>query len=170
MAEPINIQTFGGARVNMNEVESTEVVKDTNGKPKFIINFKSGVKVQYPKQSSSNQATVKSCRIPNELPNNRDLVKTEVNRFFGLELTGTDKFDSVEIEGSKNCRIDTCNDNTADMVRINDDYDTGKTFKSSNNIVIGNWLQVDERNGKYYAQTEEKYEVHREGDRPEHLN
>lgn len=158
MADPMNIQTFGRAKVNMNDVKSTEVVKDSKtGKQTFLINFKNGTKVQYPAQATKNLSAI---RIVND-----DTIA--INRFYGLEFTGSEtQNNNVLLEGSQNCKIDVSAP-THDTVTILDDKDTGKTYKSDNNTVIGKCDQVFDN---YEKVDIGKFSVHHEGDRPQQLN
>lgn len=183
MAEPMNIQTFGGAKVNMNDVESKQVVKDKKtGKETFVINFKNGIKVQYPEQAQNNQAAISSGLT---IDSRHEVVSnTEINRFWGLELTGIpDLRDYVSLEGSRNCKIDVSQKDTgkvnvessdhSDRVTINDDKDVkGKKFTSRDNTVVLGGSKYGDKISDHgeKIETSGKYKItHREGNRPEQL-
>lgn len=57
MAEPVKIITFGGAKFDQNQVASTTTV-NKNGKTYYVVNFKTGAKVQYPAQAKTNNARI----------------------------------------------------------------------------------------------------------------
>lgn len=51
MAEPIKTVTFGGLTYNANDVQSTSTETDKKGNKTFIINFKTGETMKYPRQN-----------------------------------------------------------------------------------------------------------------------
>lgn len=55
--EPVKIITFGGARFNANEVASKSTVQ-RDGKTYYVVNFKTGGKVEYPRQATKNNAAI----------------------------------------------------------------------------------------------------------------
>lgn len=57
MTEPVKIVTFGGAKFDANQVASQSTTKK-NGKTYYVVNFKSGAKVQYPTQPKKNEARI----------------------------------------------------------------------------------------------------------------
>lgn len=169
--EPMNIQTFGGAKVNMNDVKSTQVVKnEKTGKETFVINFKNGVKVQYPKQAASNMSTINSVLVITDDEFRFKSNYTDVNRFYGLEFTGVaQRFDEVRLDGSQNCKINVSDRDKYDNVIILDDEDTGKIFRTKNNTVIGRHCGVYENGERIEIPKGDEPSVHHEGDRREQL-
>lgn len=57
MSEPVKIITFGGAKFDANQVASQSTTKK-NGETYYVVNFKSGAKVQYPAQAEKNDARI----------------------------------------------------------------------------------------------------------------
>lgn len=57
MGEPVKIITFGGAKFNANEVASKNTVQK-DGKTYYVVNFKTGAKIQYPAQAAKNNAAI----------------------------------------------------------------------------------------------------------------
>lgn len=57
MTEPVKIMTFGGAKFDKNQVESSNTVKK-NGRTYYVVNFKTGAQVQYPAQAKDNNASI----------------------------------------------------------------------------------------------------------------
>lgn len=57
MTEPVKIITFGGAKFDANQVASKTTV-NKGGKTYYVVNFKTGAKVQYPAQAQKNEARI----------------------------------------------------------------------------------------------------------------
>lgn len=57
MGEPVKIITFGGAKFDSNQVASQSTVKK-NGTTYYVVNFKTGAKIQYPAQEDKNNAAI----------------------------------------------------------------------------------------------------------------
>lgn len=137
--------TYGGVKLNENEVQSKKVVKE-NGATRFVISFKNGSTVKYPQQAKHNNAEITSSNYT-ETKSGRELIaNTEISRLFGAEFTGTQysphrdgnyPLDSVSLNGCTNCKVDVSNDvnknEIGDRVFVFDDHEYG--FKAKNNVI-----------------------------------
>lgn len=134
------IVKFGGASFLASDVKSKHIETDKFGHKTYVIDLVNGTKLSYPEQAPKNNASV--------LTNGTDAMyyredETEINRFFGLEVTTgkptgkESECNRIVLEGSSNCNIDTSNNNAEDYVVIRDDADIeGRHFKSQNNRVL----------------------------------
>lgn len=134
------IVKFGGASFLASDVKSKHIETDKFGRKTYVIDLVNGTKLSYPAQAAKNNASV--------VTNGTDAMyeredETEINRFFGLEVTTgkptckESERNRIVLEGSSNCNIDTSNNNAEDLVLLRDDTDIGgKHFKSENNRVL----------------------------------
>ncbi len=143
----VNIITFGGAKVDANKVKTKGVVVDkTTGKKMYEITFTTGAKVKYPNQAAGNNSAI-NILTPDESLADADHI--EINRFYGLEFTGTDRKEDISLNGSKNCTINVQDKNKLkkyehnDTIGKNDDSVNiakskykNKYYKSSENSVV----------------------------------
>lgn len=121
MTDPaVHNKNFGGVNFNWNEVKSAKVVKGKNGKETYFIEFKTGVKAEYPVQNgasmNSRELTMwQSLDYDNE---------TVINGMQGATITGSQSDDHIVANGVKGCTINVANDNNDDHVDIveNDEY------------------------------------------------
>ena len=57
MTEPVNIMTFGNAKMDANRVASKRTVQQ-NGETYYVVNFKNGAQIKYPKQDPGNNSRI----------------------------------------------------------------------------------------------------------------
>lgn len=179
MTERMSMITFGNAKLNSSDIRSKKTVEQ-NGETYYVVNFKNGAQVKYPKQSPDNNACIfvsedqmfahySSPRYENNpskfnyLYNNiastnenaplvrQDLIdgpaisessnRYKISQFYGLEFTGTEKPDEIDLMGCTSCTVDVRGGNssyTQDTVTI---YSTTK-FKSHKNSVKNDGADV----------------------------
>lgn len=120
--------TFGGVKLNANEIASKEVVKE-NGATRFVINFKNGSTIKYPQQAPKNNSSIYFGTEGFEQ-------RMTINRLYGAEYSGSDgntnqTYDFVNANGCANCIFDISNDGQHDRVILDD----SGNMKSQNNKV-----------------------------------
>lgn len=142
MAEPVKIITFGGAKFDANQVASQSTT-EKNGKTYYVVNFKSGAKVQYPAQAERNEARIdigrgeaenyvgyyddskQMARIFDNLgkPGYENFTGGEgvvmekadqytISQFWGLEFSGSQKPDDVNLRGCTRCTVNVSGGNS----------------------------------------------------------
>lgn len=93
--DPLNNKTFGGVLFNWNEVKSANV-KKVQGQKMYFIEFKSGVKVQYPKQreNENNNPEMRSKELTMWQSLDYD-TETFLNNVEHVKVSGTPKDDHI---------------------------------------------------------------------------
>lgn len=115
MAEPtVYNKYFGGVEFNWNEVKSAKKVTDKYGRETFIVEFKTGIKAEYPEQNGSSMNSKEltmwqSFEYDNE---------TIINGMHGAKITGSQKDDHIVAYSTHDCEIDVANDNNDDYVEV----------------------------------------------------
>ena len=140
MTEPVNIKNFGGVDFNWNQVKSAKVEKGKDGKKTFFIEFKTGVKMEYPMQQGDTSAGSKELTMWQSLDYDNETV------IYGLKnakITGSKNDDHIIGRGIKGCRIDVSNDNNDDKVDVNKgaeykypDHTLEKHIESEDNTIV----------------------------------
>ena len=164
--QPVKIITIGGAKFDANQVASQSTIQK-NGKTYFVVNFKSGAKVQYPQQAAKNNAAIdigigeSESYVGNysDSPTMayrydhmgegryKDLTggegalyqqadKYTISRFWGLEFSGTQKPDDVNLKGCSSCTVNISGGNSMSGDRVT-------LSKSSNFISQNNEVRMD---------------------------
>lgn len=166
MSEPVKIITFGGAKLNQNEVAS-KTTENKNGKTYYVVNFKTGATVKYPAQAKRNNAKIDVGRGEGEnyVGNCSDSKKMErmydniiagkpgyknftagegvvmqasdkytISQFWGLEFTGSQKPDDINLKGCTRCKINVRGGNSLSNDQVN--LEKTKKFASKNNEII----------------------------------
>lgn len=128
--------TFGDVKLNENEIESKNTVKE-NGATRYVVNFKNGSTIKYPQQAKRNNAEINSEHYLGVGDTESYVVQTDINRLFGAEFTGGNHIDLVHLNGCNNCKVDVSDDGSindlGDTVYIYDDYKS--KYKSKNNTI-----------------------------------
>lgn len=108
---PVKIITVGGAKLNANDVASSR--KETkNGKTNYVINFKDGATVRYPAQSVESNARI-------NVSSHGNSPAYRISAFCGLEFSGTQKPEDIDLYGCQNCTVDVKDtDTSCDTVYI----------------------------------------------------
>lgn len=123
--KPQNQITFGGVRVNQNDIKSKKVVKE-NGATRFVIDFKNGVKVKYPEQSAKKNSII------GEDDHDYNILRS-FKRIDNAEITISPESANIfTLIGCRGCTVDTSVNKFFDTVCIEDD----ENIKSSGNRVI----------------------------------
>ena len=115
MTDPVNRKNFGGVDINWNQVKSAKMEKGKDGKKTFFIEFKTGVKMEYPMQQGVPSAESKELTMWQSLDYDNETV---IDGLKNAKITGSKNDDHIIGKGIKGCRIDVANDNNDDKVDI----------------------------------------------------
>ena len=144
MGEPYMHKRLGGVNFNWNQVKAAKVRKNQDGERIYTIEFKSGVKVEYPEQ---NNGAIQSRELTMWQSLDHD-TETLLYDIKGAQVHGTKKDDLIKGENIEDCTINVSGDNNDDHVEITNSYfDYDHYNESKNNtVILGNsdTAQLDE--------------------------
>ena len=145
MGEPYMKKILGGVEFNWNQVKAAKVRKNQDGERIYTIEFKSGVKVEYPEQ---NNGAIQSRELTMWQSLDHD-TETLLDDIKGAQVYGTMKDDLIKGKNIGNCTINVSGDNNDDHVEITNsyfDYDDYYESKKYNTVILGNsdTAQLDE--------------------------
>ena len=144
MGEPYMHKRLGGVNFNWNQVKAAKVRKNQDGERIYTIEFKSGVKVEYPEQ---NRGTIESRELTmwQSLDHDTETLLYDIKR---AQVHGTKKDDLIKGEDIEDCTINVSGDNNDDHVEITNFYFglEGYVESKNNTVILGNsdTLQLDE--------------------------
>ncbi len=139
MSDPIHNKKFGGVNFNWNQVKSAEV-KQKDGKKIYIVEFKSGIKVEYPEQKYGKMQS-RELTMWQSFDYDTETILENVDN---VKVTGSQKDDHIIGETITNSTINVANDkNNDDKVDIRSEIRKYKDGIIAEDLSENNTLILD---------------------------